>query len=158
MKKLQALLLLALAIFINNAPHCGFVGQQLTRATLYLFGTFGMRLIVFVLGAVAGGLAGLDVSIGRALVAIRKRSVNRRHEQREVRKAALSHELDVALNQAAQQAQLTPSARLKISDVHVALKNFGYRREEYEPLLAKMNLAQPLEILVKSALKDLRKN
>ncbi len=51
---------------------------------------------------------------------------------------------------------VSPAERMRLDDVRAALKQLGYQKHEYEPLVRGMNPTAPFEGLVKGALKSLQ--
>jgi hypothetical protein len=51
---------------------------------------------------------------------------------------------------------VSPAERMRLDDVRTALRSLQYRPHEFEPIVRTMDPKQPLEVLVKGALKTLQ--
>lgn len=133
-----AFVLLAVAVFLALGDQCGVLGQQLSRAAHHYVGQLGVTLVAFLLICWAyflGAPAGTATALVRALRTRRRMAPARA----EVEPQALS-----------------PINRRKADDVRSAMKNLGYLKHEYDPVVAGLDLSLPLDGLVRASLKKLR--
>lgn len=151
-RPIPGILLLAFTFFYAFASSCGLVGHWVHRASVLLIGPAGSVVMAITLGAV-GALLVFPIGVWVSAVrwAFRGRAVKHTTARRSVKPI----EVEVTV---APVPKLPTVERMKLSDVRTALKNLGYERGEYEPVVAGMDPALPLETLVRGALKELRRN
>lgn len=164
---LVGVLLLAATFFYAFAGTCGMVGILIARASAYLLGQTGSTLVAFAMMFTGLALVIPHGAVGRFLhwawsphktVSVAKvlrqegdiEAIVRRVLRDERSHGVVEAEVEV------EKAAPTPVVRRKLDDVRTALVDLGYKKSEYEPLIAKMDPSLDFEILVKSALKDLR--
>ncbi len=136
-------LFLALAFYaFSFAGSCGIIGRALSHATIALVGTTGSVMVVI-------ALTGLGIYCLAPILTTHK------GQQRAARRLVRSA-FDHVLREGPVEV-LPPPQRMRLDDLRSALKNFGYRSNEIEPVVAKMDPAQSLETLVRTGLKALRK-
>ncbi len=136
-------LLFALVFYaFSFAGSCGVIGRGLSHITVALVGAAGSVMIALV-------LAGLGVY---CLAPILYTPAQQRRAARRLVRGALDH---VLLREPIE--VLPPPQRMRLDDLRSVLKNFGYRANEIEPVVAKMDPGQPLEVLARTALQALQK-
>lgn len=157
-------ILLACTFFYAFAGTCGLVGQLVARASSTLLGQTGSTLVSLVMLGV-----GLMLVIPHGAVGSAARWV---WHGREARVGAVVREMDAhvskreiqrlvaeALAERAVPAVATsptpPAERMKLDAVRGALRELGYKKHEYEPVMAGLDPALSDEKLVRAAIKQL---
>jgi hypothetical protein len=179
-KRLVAgILMLAIAFFYAFAPTCGAIGHLVARGSAYLLGQTGSSLVALTLFTVGGLFViphgaigalvrwawhGREARVGR-VVADMDRFVTTKREARQVdvehvKKIVIGvlreHGRKVVQDAVAGEIVTRPPAeRMRLDDVRGALKNLGYLKNEYEPVVAGLDPKLPLETLVRGAIKTL---
>lgn len=153
-------LLLATTFFYAFASTCGLLGMLISRGSALLIGQTGSTLVAMMLlgSALAfliphGGVRQFVtwVAHGReARVAKVVREMDKfERDRRGVVEVEVEHEMVTPV-------KVPPATRIKLDTVREALRSLGYKRDEYMPLVEKMDPKMDFEILVKGALKELR--
>lgn len=130
-----AFVLLAAAVFLALGDQGGVLGQHLARSADHYIGQLGLLLVVVSLICASyslGAPAGTATKIARAL--------------RDRRRVSVVEPVQT----------LSPNDRRKADDVRSAMKNLGYLKHEYDPVVAGLDLSMPLDGLVRASLKKLR--
>lgn len=173
-RPVTGLILLFIAIFIVNARRCGLLGVWLAKGLTLLLGTFGGSLLTFALVTCSLVMIVPWKALGRALhrrpvihPPVRRPMRERRTVAPRTVAASRTDERNWSLTFAPlappepvepPKPSLPPAHRMKLDDVRLAMKNFGYKREEYESLVASMDPTLPVEKLIKDGLQALRRN
>lgn len=152
-RPIPGILLLAFTFFYAFAPACGLVGHWVHRASVLLIGPAGAVVLALTLGTI-GVLLVFPIAVWVAATRwfIGRAPANRTTNTRTRRDMP---PIEVMVRPA---PKLPTVERMKLSDVRTALKNLGFEKGEYEPVVAVLDPALPLETLVRGALKELRRN
>jgi hypothetical protein len=153
-------LLLAATFFYAFAGTCGLIGQLISRASATLLGQTGSTLVALVMlgvglmlviphGAVRGFFSwvwhGREARVGRVVdemhVAERRRTVQRHFMEK--------------LEEDAAEPKVAPAQRMKLDAVRGALKELGYKKYEFEPVVSGLDPTLSEELLVRDAVKQL---
>jgi hypothetical protein len=167
---LLGFVLLAATFFYAFAPTCGLIGQFIHFASSRLLGQTGSTLVALVMLGV-----GMMLVIPHGAVRSAARWV---WHGREARVAGVVREMDAHVSAAAVKrivaealaareapvevapAEVAPpklalAARMKLDAIRGALKQLGYAKNEFEPIVAGLDPTLSDEVLVRDAVKQL---
>ncbi len=158
-----ALLIVVATLFLLAGRSCGVVGALLSASVERLLGAAGTGLLIATAWALAFILATPAGTLTRIIVALWHACVTRRHTAAVVVMKSGSGGTTrrgggVDAGESTTVSVLAPRDRMALKDVSTALKNLGYEKHEYEPLVSQMDPTAGFEKNVKSALKALRVN
>lgn len=155
-------LLLACTFFYAFAGTCGLIGQLIARASSTLLGQTGSTLVALVMlgvglmlvvphGAVGGMVRwmwhGREARVGRVM-----RELDDHAERRGRVDYKRLYEENVG---AATPPKLAPVDRMKLDAVRGALRELGYKKHEFESIVAALDPSLSDEVLVRDAVKQL---
>lgn len=133
------LILLFVAVFIVLGGEGGALGQHLAAFAARCFGQTGALIVV---GALVFSAYLLGAPAGTATKIARSIRVRRRPEPAARVEVAAAPALPVV-------------DRRKADDVRSAMKSLGYLKHEYDPVVSDLDLALPLDQLVRQAIQKL---
>lgn len=151
-RPLLALLIVVATVFLLLGARAGVLGALVADVATRLLGVAGTGLLCVTAWCIAFILATPPGTLTRMVVAIWRHTVARRHSPSVVVMRPKAAE------PAVEPAVVSTRGRRALQDVKTALKNLGYEKHEYEPIVAQLDPALPLERLVRSALKALQVN
>lgn len=144
----------------------GVIGHLMSRFLGYLFGQTGAAVAAVLM--LTAGVACIvpHGSVGRIVRwAMHSREARVERVVREMDEDAVARIVERALEKALRGKArdsgvvsgeiVSPVERMRLDDVRTALKQLGYTKNEYEPLVRAMDPRAPFEGLVKGALKKL---
>ncbi|HEV3059716.1 MAG TPA: hypothetical protein VGY48_15805 [Vicinamibacterales bacterium] len=170
-RPVAALLTITATLFLLAGRSCGVVGALLSASVERLVGAAGTGLLVstawciaFILATPPGTLTRMVVAVWRAVkprhrpsvVVVKTRPVELPMLSDAAVQAASKEAAVLIANRLDEQKTLAPRDRQTLDAVRSALKNLDFNKNEYEPLVARMDPSLGFEKLVKSALKTLR--
>lgn len=145
-----AALLVAATLFLLLGHRSGVLGALVSGLAQRLLGAAGTGLlcsttcvIAFILGTPPGTLTRSIAAVWRACTVPARHTVTERTER------TVRGETEVPV------PGLSPNDRRELKAVSDALKQLGFLKHEYEPIVARMDPAAGFEKNVKSALKSL---
>jgi hypothetical protein len=163
-------LMLAACFFYAFAGTCGLIGQLIARASSTLLGQTGSTLVALVMlgvglmlviphGAVRGFFSwvwhGREARVA-GVVREMDAHVSAAAVKRIVAEALAAREAPVEVAPAeVAPPKLAPAARMKLDAVRGALKQLGYAKNEFEPIVAALDPTLSDEVLVRDAVKQL---
>jgi len=161
-RPVTGLILIALAVFVAGSRDFGFIGRGLHHVLAAAVGRNGIDLLTLALclcgtvcvlppGTLVRGIVWACHALVTGLVFIVE-ALTPEPQVTATRKLPSK-----VLQFPSAATLLTPAQRMQLDDVRGALKQFGYRTAEFEHIVVAMDPTQPIEVLVKSALVQLRK-
>lgn len=153
---LLGFLLLAATFFYAFAGTCGLIGELVARVSSKLLGQTGSTLLAFtmlvtgLLLVIPHGALGRFFSWAFHGREARVARVVRESDEHTGRRRALPEVKVQGIR-----GELSVRERRNLDDVRTAMKQLGYRQNEFEPLMAKMDPSLAPEVLIRGAIKEL---
>ena len=157
-RPVAALLIVVATLFLLAGRSCGVVGALLSASVERLVGAAGTALLVGTAWCIAFILATPPGTLTRMVVAVWHAVKPRHRPSVVVVKTREARDEGEGAGVGATVSTLAPRDRQTLDAVRSALKNLDYNKNEYEPLIARMDPSLGFEKLVKNALKSLRVN
>ena len=156
-RPITALFIVVGTVFVLAGRSCGALGALVSATSERMVGTAGLALFACAAWTLAFILATPPGTLTRMILALWRQATRPRPSVVVVSKKS-AVETVRELREALDEGQQAPSPRVRqnLDAVRSALKNLDFNKNEYEPLVARMDGTQPFETLVKSALKSLR--
>jgi RuvA, C-terminal domain len=151
------LLLFTAGFFLLLGSSCGLVGELMASVSRYLVGRTGTILLVLMAWTAGIILAVPPGALSRVLA--RRIGGSKKAPKPtigKIRKMEASGAGAYSIHSPSFGRQVQGAMRLR--DVRSALKNLGYTKEEYEPIVVGMDPEIPTEKLLRSALNMLQVN
>jgi RuvA, C-terminal domain len=152
-----AALLVAATLFLLLGHRSGVLGALTAGLAQRLLGAAGTGLlcsttwvIAFILATPPGTATRLVIALWHAFTVPSRHTVTAKTER--VAKPTAAETFQIS------GPPLSPKDRRALDDIRSALKQLGYLKHEYEPIVAKMDPAANFEKNVKNALKALQVN